>query len=180
MKQSTSFLGKCLTVLIGLCLSWATVTNPDVDSAAATLLGGTESAELQTAHFELQLIQDQQESFSAPIEPSGSETYTVGSNTASGFSLATTPDGDDALIQAMSAELKQLGASYLVLERLRHQDGVQYRVRCDLASHDAPVLCCFEATRQRAVEAMEEVLKVARSAAENRRSQQNSGVNSSI
>lgn len=163
MPSTSSFLGKCVTVLIGMALSWATVTNASFSEAVGGLLGewtsksemprqevfptarevsnpkgSQHSARLAGSNLTPQI---QTNTISAPIESSGTE---------------------EERILTLSNELKEMGATYLRMERLTGDDGVWYRVRCDLAGAPTPVKCSLEATRKSAIEAIEVVAKAVR------------------
>ena len=62
-------------------------------------------------------------------------------------------------IQEIANQLKSLGASYVLLERLPQAASDQYRARCDLAGDANSVKCCFEAVRSTPSDAMEDVLR---------------------
>jgi|GEM_PF-4916848 len=64
----------------------------------------------------------------------------------------------EARIQEITNQLKSLGASYVLLERLPQASDNLYRARCDLAGSGSAVKCCFEAVRSTPNEAMEDVL----------------------
>ena len=200
----STFTGKCLTILTGLGLSWLTVTNPDMDRLAASLLG---KPTVQTEGFtpaaagipenesksgiEVQFepgvdIQPSVEVQLTGPEPTPQEadvdahaaiahspsSFFPASPLPSDASLTTRPPASsgvtpvlrssDARIEEISSELKRLGASYLVLERLAGTGANHFRARCDLAREQATVRCSFEATRESALAAMEEVLGVVR------------------
>jgi len=178
MKSLSSFIGKCLTVLIGIALSWATVTRPEVDSLAAQLCGGARRDAAQDTHQGIEAVPSQ-------IAPSHhcdvwqQDSATKSNASSNSTQQRFTNEGQIDPIQGAVAEspsdatggsrileisqrLKQLGASYLLLERLPQENGAKYRVRCDLADQQKSVKCCFEATSGTAQAAMEEVLRAAR------------------
>lgn len=209
MKSPINFLGKCLTVLVGAALSWATVTNPDVDRIAANLCGCDDTANVAevgpiaestsiaadpvalAVEFatEQRATETQETRFAnspvsrfanSPIATTnlqaGSPPDTTPSKLAqtkvdnaalrssallSGNRVAP-PKSPDVRIQEISTQLKQLGASYLLLEKLPQSEGVQYRVRCDLARDSQTVKCCFESTRETPLDAMEDILQAVR------------------
>ena len=234
MTASSTFFSKCTTILVGVGLSWATLTNPDIDSLASGICGTcTDPASMATADEDLASldisVEGQPANDSSSVTdntPGGSPVSLVqskaGTSTtqhgethvsdASGYyatgptRLETVPpvgnagydrqaydartqdpqdprsvseptaraDGslvasDDSLpanerirIQQISDELKHIGASHLMLDRLPQADTTQYRVRCDMAGENGRIKCCFEATRPSALAAMEEVLYAAR------------------
>jgi hypothetical protein len=173
MNSPSSFLGKCLTVLIGAALSWATLTNPEFELVAARFLGaGNPNVDLEMSLgrdlANIEPVSDPSDTvLSIPTKQAGivATSNSAEQNTVSSLQVPS-EESTQARIHEISTELKQLGASYLVLERLQQVNGVQYRVRCDLANQKATVKCCFEATRDTALDAMEDVLKAARSNAE--------------
>lgn len=204
--SATSFLGKCLTVLIGVGLSWLTLTNPDVKQIAEHYAGkstGFASENLARLNLDgLDIGGDQEKEQGIAIETEVSAAQTLdevcidgkcelpdpkglaGVGLAnSGFVVEpdsarllasggkepqkTTPaeDGfanfsqsEEDKIAAISQQLKQMGATYLRLEKLSNPTQVTYRVRCDLANEASPLKCCFEATRNTALAAMQDVL----------------------
>lgn len=200
MNSPINFFRKCLTVFVGAALSWATVTNPEVDRIASHLCGSHGDSndvrslaampnELVSA-IDVEVANDQRmiepevqprfsiQSKSLPKLPTDSRPNATPSQLveqtvdnpalrSNGFlstaevapkspSKSLTPD---ERIEEISSRLKQLGASYLLLEKLPQSQGSQYRVRCDLARTGQPVKCCFEATRETPVDAMEDILE---------------------
>ena len=166
MQRISSFIGKCFTVLLGIGLSWATVTNPQFNEMAAAICGGEsaatvalpsadqawDDANLANAEFETD-------------EDVGFETSFSSKNMAPAV-FSQTPAGapdrqltESQQIESISSKLKGLGATYLRLEKLSQKDEVWYRVRCDLVEGRQDVKCCFEATRRSAVDAMQDVLQ---------------------
>ncbi len=69
------------------------------------------------------------------------------------------PSDQHSQIEEISRQLRQLGASYLLLELWQQPNGQNYRFRCDVAGATAPLKCCFDVTRPTAVAAMQEVLQ---------------------
>ena len=201
-RSTSSFVGKCATVLMGMGLSWVTVTVPEVNSLAAKLCGlasahnavpveeesSRHSTEGESAiripHTPSELgspsmvpaiaystpeMADQLDSrFQQPATtPDQPETTPDRANTAQ-QSPAEVQDGtSEVRMREISAELRRLGASYLLVEKLTNghrRSGEQFRVRCDLAGADATVKCAFEATCATPVAALEEVLRTVRQA----------------
>jgi len=160
MNSPHTFFGKVTTLLIGSALCWLTVMNPEFRTAVDALLG-----ERQRNSFT-------EDAMSVPLQPiDQGETdvnqpnVTTGSrNAPSNKAVLQEPSLNpkqhtEAEVRKISTQLRQLGASYLLLEKLPHPNGDQYRVRCDLADEASGVKCCFEATRESAVAAMNEVLQ---------------------
>ena len=188
MDSSSTFFGKCITVLIGVGLSWLTITNPDVDSLVAKLfqseptpsidaLYQRDSQDIPTSLPRVDLPS------SGPIDassPSFANRNRLFPAAQAHFSASAQRDAqprsvdesqavamrtnatESTQIKAISVELEQLGASYLLLEKLPQEHGMQYRVRCDLADVNTDVKCCFEVIRSTPLVAMQEVLRVAR------------------
>lgn len=219
MTASSTFLSKCTTIFVGVGLSWATVTNPAVDSLASGLFGtrpGPVSIATADEDIEIPDIRVGGESqIDSPLVTDMPSTTSSLADVPSGAGMSAFQDGDphgdphgvphenaasasDAAglvpievgqtqniqaneiqlqgvqlqgslpseerihIQQISDELKQIGATYLLLDRLPQSDTPQYRVRCDLAGENGRIKCCFEAIRPSALAAMEEVLYAAR------------------
>lgn len=157
MHSPHTFFGKVTTLLAGIGLSWLTVMHPDVEQAASALIG------------DARLIANPGPSAREQVDPvlETGETHVRITQSDSSHEVTTEPDLDtreprDDLqrqITRLSNRLRNLGASYLLLERLSDPGGACYRVRCDLAADHAPVKCCFEAVGATAVEALGEVLR---------------------
>lgn len=147
MKSLSSFIGKCLTILVGMSLSWATVTMPEIDALAAALCGGVHPRASAVGDLHPPALLERVAVSSVPEE------------SAVPVNRSQLSPGHEPRIQEISRRLKQLGASYLLLEKLPQEHGAQYRVRCDLAKQHSPLKCCFEATRATALAAMEDVLR---------------------
>lgn len=183
MNSPLSFFGKCFTVLVGGALSWATVTVPEFESTVAKFVPGIESmvitgeveAETSVAFDEpIERFLDTKTPQAAPIQNEPRERLVSSAQPQPSTSLiAPAPSAATATKQMVSTstdrideisyQLRQMGASYLLLEKLQQSDRVQYRVRCDLANETkSAVKCCFEVTREDALSAMEEVLHAAK------------------
>lgn len=224
MNAASSFLGKCLTVLLALGLSWVTVTRPEIDTLASKICGVHNSHPLDAQQEPLTAISGDfpdgipsidvamdtgettvadspviQPSMLTPVSvpeltgvigaaaanrtgPSvATDTAQIRSPSEPSFygsgvqqaSWAEPVSGQDAVaasqpsIEQISAELRELGCSYLLLEKLTDPSGSQFRVRCDVAGEGSATKCCFEVTRNTAEAAMTEVLRVARQNAGN-------------
>lgn len=180
MNSPLSFFGKCFTVLVGGALSWATVTVPEFESTVAKFLPGTDSAIVKNAVETTVAFDDSIGQFldaQTPQVEAIQDTPRGQLHTSNGPQTATTliePENVPVAaapktvsvapnrIEEISQQLRQMGASYLLLEKLQQADRVQYRVRCDLANETrSAVKCCFEATREDALSAMEDVLHAA-------------------
>lgn len=181
MNSPLSFFGKCFTVLVGGALSWATVTVPEFESTVAKFIPGSDSAIVKNAVETTVAFNDSigqfldaqspqveaihetpPEQFITSDHPQTPTTLTETTN-----EVVTTPtqavSNAPNRIEEISQQLRQMGASYLLLEKLQQADRVQYRVRCDLANETrSAVKCCFEATREDALSAMEDVLHAAK------------------
>ena len=186
MNSPTSFFGKCVTVLIGMALSWATMTNPQIEQLARQFLGQTQStssAMLDEEQFIEPFVEPSfgpidkplsipstedipthevplpslQNFASQPIQTRSSASRPAPPQQAQGSTLS-----DEDRIHLASQTLREMGATYLRLERLTKPAGECYRVRCDLAGETEPVKCCYEATGDSAVAAMEDVLRAVR------------------
>lgn len=179
MQPTSSFISKCVTVLIGMGLSWATLMNPQAEQLARGILGQPSTSvkvlddrpSETTGDLTLAAQQDSpQISFDQSFAPeltSEEPSMAVQKKPIDQAQLRRSSESkprvsSDAQIEELSAELKALGATYLRLERLTRPTGELYRVRCDLAGEQAQVKCCLEATRESAVLAMEDVLRAAR------------------
>jgi len=198
MNPSSSFFGKCVTVLIGMALSWATMTNPQIERLARQFFGqgqASSSVVLSEEPFiepsfdpvdnpvtppSVQVSPPTAEERPARLSPAPSlknfaiqpppsiQTSLVsrpaGSQTAVGSQTTPTQSSlsSEDRIHLASQTLRELGATYLRLEKLTNPHGEFYRVRCDLAGETERVKCCYEATRESAVAAIEDVLRAVR------------------
>ena len=219
MNSPISFGGKCVTVLVGAALSWATITVPEFDQAvgklfrmdtASSSLSTSSSLSLALASSDISLTdvsldqpdlpqplrfrRDEGSNPEVQLEPGRLEPGEVdeigpalgqgnvsapmsvpkeslalqvpatvesrASTTAAETDLLELPSGSsEQRIEHLASRLKQLGASYVLLERLPQRAGEKFRARCDLAGPQNPVKCCFEAVRDSPDEALEEVLQ---------------------
>lgn len=184
MYPSTTFLGKCTTVFVGVLLSWITVTNQDADAVARRLFGASDpiaSDELDlqpeaSADLILPTVQTRSPSNAEPpMEPTATRDFTPAASRdelqmmeslapAEGVSRPEndipTNQGvmeDSAQIDRLSAKLRELGATYLRLEKLVDAQETWFRVRCDL--HEGPTKCSFEALGRSPLAAMQAVLR---------------------
>jgi hypothetical protein len=135
MKPSSSFLGKCVTVLIGAGLSWATLTNPDIDRAVQRLIGNQRQ-----------------------VDGNDFDNF-------SGASLQQKHVSADGLpndVEQLTQVLREMGATYLRVEKLSNPDNAWFRVRCDLARQGDPVKCCLESTQMTEIAALQDVLRAVR------------------
>lgn len=159
MSSSISFGGKCATVLVGAGLSWLTVSNPEIDRSIGKLFGTTD-ATLASADANMPSITIGGEAdLDAPLFDVVAETDSVTPNAPGQGAPAETATPKRQNVQEMASQLRSLGASYLLLERLPQQTGDQFRARCDLAASSNSVKCCFEAVRDTPEQAMAEVLQ---------------------
>ena len=167
MHPTSSFLSKSLTVLIGMGLSWATTTNPHADQIAQYVFGSNQSvpSSLGGVHSEVDLNAPFDEPTSPMVQVKSKPEAQPPATTARAAAAAAADEGHR--IEQISGMLRELGATYLRLEKLSKSDGTWYRVRCDLAGESHRVKCCLEATRESAVAAMEDVLQAARSGSVN-------------
>lgn len=167
-NPTSSFLGKCVTVFIGMVLSWATMTNPQIETLARHFLGRAVSQQAARSGDETFV----EPSLDPAVEPNANPSPTMPNfaiqqqpHTVTRSSLSAEPTAAERTpsdrIELASQTLRELGATYLRLEKLSKPDGECFRVRCDLAGETA-VRCCYEATRDTAVEAMEDVLRAVR------------------
>lgn len=153
MQTTSSFLGKCATVLVGMGLSWLTMTNPQAEQLARQFFGpheatASDSATQDLAQLDVSSPRVLAETASESIAPA---KMAVGP-TAS-------PLSEEQRLHELSDMLKELGATYLRVERLVQSGETWFRVRCDLAHSSDQVKCCLESTRGSAIAAMEDVLQ---------------------
>lgn len=187
MNSSTSFFGKCVTVLIGMALSWATMTNPQIEQLARQFLGQNSSPNAAMLGEE-RFIEPSfgpvdvpttfpsvdespagakpnpsRQNFAVqPIQPNSVSRNSVSRIRAEEAVVVNSNLSDEDRITLASQTLRELGATYLRLEKLTKSGDERYRVRCDLAGDTERVKCCYEATRESAVAAMEDVLRAVR------------------
>ncbi len=190
-NPTTSFFGKCVTVLIGMALSYATMTNPQIEQLARHFFGQTSSSDtamLGEEPFEEPALTPFVEPAFSPAEipatlPNVEVTPTQAKPKPSLQNFAVPPAAtprnsvarlesvqpaispnlnDEQRIKLASQTLRELGATYLRLEKLTTGTDERFRVRCDLAGETERVKCCYEATRESAVDAMEDVLHAVR------------------
>lgn len=208
MNSPSTFVGKCVTLLIGGVLSYLTVLHPDAEILAGAIFGKPQpEARVEPDHDANRLnvgpaaskqepatngsrfgqaaanpsVASQQMArsaqtqlqaamgASAPVTLVATHPASIQNSTNDrepNDSKLTQPkpserSGPSSLnqIDQISTRLRQLGASYLLLEKLPKPHGDQFRVRCDLANELQPVKCCFEATRETALAAMQDVLR---------------------
>ena len=143
MNPTSSFMGKCTTVLIGVVLSWITMTNQDAQLLASRLFGGTSRALSVGDLSRVVSISD------ANVE---STDQSLGSP-----NVRTEAEE----MEEISDMLKELGATYLRVEKLARSGETWFRVRCDIDRGPNQVKCCLESTRDSAVAAMKDVLRAA-------------------
>lgn len=155
MNSPSSFFGKCMTLLLGGVLSWYSIADPDGAKLAESILGSNRvppsSAPTTSNAYDLPTVE-------AFVKQQSQHTD-VGPHSPA---LARQPETPEQRMTSLSTQLRQLGASYLLVEKLTGEADERYRVRCDLASEHSPVKCCFEATQATPVSAMEEVLDAVR------------------
>lgn len=171
MNSPSTFFGKCVILLIGGGLSFATVSSPEVAEIAGVIFGPRSTPQPLgevPSHAKAGFPADLSMSVGGPQQAAFASRHhdrnhdrqpaEVSGTTAVMASPAANVNGTDRL-SAISTRLRQLGASYLLLEKLPQPDGESYRVRCDVAQGGQMVKCYFEATRPTALEAMEEILQ---------------------
>lgn len=146
MDPTSSFLGKCSTVLIGIVLSWLTVTNPDATKLANRLFGLSDATILATENANVAPISVENGIAQVPLQPP--------------LDISQVPSLEEAeQITKISDMLQNLGATYLRVEKLSRPGEIWYRVRCDIDRGPGEVKCCLESTRDTALAAMKDVLR---------------------
>ena len=159
MSSSISFGGKCVTVLIGIGLSWLTVSNPDIDQAVGQLFGKTQPM-LESATISMEEKLDLETPFiDIPDNSKLTDSSSSLAEETEAAASSTLLEVKNPSVNEIASELRSRGASYLLLEKLPQQTGEQFRARCDLASPGDSVKCCFEAVRNTPEQAMLEVLQ---------------------
>ena len=148
MNPTSSFLGKCTTVLIGAALSWVTTTNQDAARLASRLFGGNQASALREDLSAVSSLANSPVRHPAPM----SSTTTLAPQAG---------PSETRQMQEISRMLKDLGATYLRVEKLANTNETWFRVRCDLVRGPNDVKCCLESTRNSAVAAMQDVLRAA-------------------
>ena len=137
MTSTSTFLGKCWTLLIGGALSWVTVMNPGVGELADGLLGASHTRQQQ---------------------PPIARSIQSGSESETDSELQPDPFSPEVRMAQISSRLRELGASYLLVERLGGAQKELFRVRCDIATAENPIKCCLESIGADVIDTMEEVL----------------------
>jgi hypothetical protein len=163
MYSPASFTGNCWTLLIGGALSWYTVTNANVSNIVAALFGRQSHTEARSTgerspdggdSAELVLVP----SMVAVSEESGNQDGPRGESFAPPMAVSPTSRAAERIKQ-ISTRLRQLGASYLLLERLPGIGPERYRARCDVSPDNLPLNYRFEATESAPELALEEILQ---------------------
>ena len=168
--------------MIGGTLSWLTITNDQAASMARAVFGPPRP-EASLVRVKPPAATDLgEEGFAAATPRPALADQPADPRDRDAASIPNTVSSDDPQrrLGEISAQLRQLGASYLLLEKLPHPDRPRYRARCDLAGEHTTLKCCFEATRGSAVAALEEVLKAVRSMGKSSPSQSRSTLATSI
>jgi len=160
MNSPSTFVGKCVTLLIGGVLSYLTVLHPDAEILANAIFGKSQPAvraepDLDASGLNLGPAAPKQQ----PVSNGSRFGQSAANVSAASKSAERIEPSSLDQIDQISMRLRQLGASYLLLEKLPRPQGDQFRVRCDLANELQPVKCCFEATRGTALAAMQDVLR---------------------
>ena len=158
MNTLSTFLGRCAVISIGAALSWFTVTNPEVESLAAKMCGTTSRQTISQQAASQNVAAGG--GASSLVEESVSNQQVPVEHETVAKRLLISDQAEQRLVQ-LSDQLKELGASYLLVEKQTLADGNHYRVRCDL-EHPSQVKCSLEATRTTPVGALEEILETVR------------------
>ena len=143
MNPTSSFMGKCTTVLIGVVLSWITMTNRDAQLLAKRLFGGTSPTLSVTG-------------ISDAVTTLGANVELAEQSLDSRLERTETEE-----MEEISDMLRELGATYLRVEKLAKSGETWFRVRCDIDRGPNQVKCCLESTRDSVVAAMKDVLRAA-------------------